>query len=62
MKGIYRSKGFVVFEKGSFMFNYVAGRADYEGFKTYKTKIVFIGNNIKHMEENVKRSLIGCEL
>jgi len=61
-KEIYRGKGFVVFENESFLFNYVAGRLNYENFETNKNKILFIGKNIKRykkeIEEKFKKILI----
>jgi len=47
LKGIYRAKGFVLFRDGSFLFNYVAGRTEYEEFKAGKTELVFIGKNVQ---------------
>jgi len=44
-KGIYRSKGFVRTEKGSFLMNFVAGRYSLEDFDCGKTELVFIGKD-----------------
>ncbi|VVC03425.1 CobW/HypB/UreG, nucleotide-binding domain [Candidatus Bilamarchaeum dharawalense] len=54
---IYRSKGFIVTNKGSFLVNYVGGRYGSEGFNANKTELVFIGNNIKKHEDEVKKCL-----
>ncbi len=44
-KSIYRAKGFIKSNEGDLLFNYVAGRFDFEAFKTDSTELVFIGKN-----------------
>ncbi|MDI6721000.1 MAG: GTP-binding protein, partial [Candidatus Aenigmarchaeota archaeon] len=61
-KEVYRLKGFVVFDEGSFIFNYVAGRYDLEEFSVEKTKLVFIGSNVKRHESRIKEMIKSCEL
>jgi G3E family GTPase len=57
---IYRSKGFVITDKGNFLLNYVAGKYDFEEFKVEKNELVFIGNKIKQLEEKIKKQLEEC--
>lgn len=59
-KEIYRSKGFVVTEKGSFLMNYVGGRWSMEEFECQRTELVFIGKNIEKTRAIVTASLEGC--
>jgi len=59
---IYRAKGFVVFREGSFLFNYVAGRHDFEEFKNDKTELVFIGENIDNLKKDIIDELKKTEL
>lgn len=61
LEGVYRAKGFVRFRDGTYIFNYVAGRWDFEPFKSETHRIVFIGENIKQMERDMVRTLKGCE-
>src|SRR3989338_2205447 len=44
-KNVYRAKGFIKSNKKDLLFNYVAGRYDFEEFKADKTELVFIGEN-----------------
>ena len=44
-KDVYRAKGFIKSNEGDLLFNYVAGRSDFEAFKTDVTELVFIGEN-----------------
>ena len=59
---IYRSKGFVLTDKGSFLMNYVAGRHTLEKFDCQKTEIVFIGKNIEKHKKEVHDALKKCIL
>ncbi|MFH1785878.1 MAG: CobW family GTP-binding protein [Candidatus Micrarchaeota archaeon] len=59
-KEIYRSKGFLLTDKGTFLVNHVAGRVVFDSFKTEKNELVFIGNNIKQHEKAVKQKLEQC--
>lgn len=56
-KEIYRAKGFIKFKENSFLFNYVAGRYSFEKFKADKNELVFIGENIKKIQEKTLRLL-----
>ncbi len=60
---VYRGKGFVTFKEGSYLFNYVAGRLNYEKFDSKNNRILFVGEKIsdlsEEIEENVKRCLVN---
>ena len=56
-KEIYRAKGFVKTDKGSFLFNYVNGRFNFEKFKADKTELVFIGKRLGRIEGKIVKSL-----
>src|SRR5207249_3396499 len=43
---LYRAKGFVRFDDGAQLFNFVAGRWDLEPFESARTELVFIGKEI----------------
>ncbi len=58
---VYRAKGFVQFHDGSYLFNYVIGRADLDEFSTRGTRLVFIGNNLDAVMENILNDLHQCE-
>jgi len=58
---VYRAKGFARFEEGPYLFNYVAGRADFEPFQAAKTELVFIGRNLVEVKEDVINRLKHCE-
>ncbi len=59
---VYRSKGFVRFAEGPYLFNYVAGRWELEPFREEKTVLVFIGKEIEPEREEILEALKGCEL
>ena len=56
-KNVYRAKGFIKSNKKDLLFNYVAGRYDFEEFKADKTELVFIGENIDKVKNNVLKEL-----
>jgi G3E family GTPase len=56
-KDIYRAKGFIKSNEGDLLFNFVAGRHDFEKFKTNETKLVFIGKNILKIKSKILGSL-----
>jgi G3E family GTPase len=56
-KGIYRSKGFVRTDRGSYLMNYVAGRHSLEAFTAERTGLVFIGEGALGYEKRVKEAL-----
>lgn len=59
-KEVYRAKGFVVFESGSYLFNYVLGRVDLEEFPVKKTQIIFMGRQLEHIKEELIGQLRRC--
>lgn len=54
-KGVYRAKGFVRFDDGNYLFNYVAGRWDFEKSGVQNTKLVFIGNGLKGIKKTIDK-------
>ncbi len=56
-KAVYRSKGFVVTEKGSYLMNYVAERYTMEEFDAKVTELVFIGKNISIHKGQIEKIL-----
>ncbi len=56
-KNVYRAKGFVKTNDGDLLFNYVAGRHDFEDFKADKTELVFIGESINKMKNDIIKEL-----
>lgn len=58
---VFRAKGFVRFCDGTRLFNYVAGRADFEDFPAEGTKLVFIGPNVENDRKTIERLLRSCE-
>lgn len=61
-KEVYRGKGFVIFEEGSYLFNYVAGRLNYEKFSSDRNKILFVGEKISKFENDLRNKLKECIL
>ncbi|MFN3532965.1 MAG: CobW family GTP-binding protein [Candidatus Brocadia sp.] len=59
---VYRSKGFVRFSQGTYLFNFVAGRWELEPFQAEKTVLVFIGKDLKSQESKVINELKKCEI
>ncbi|MFH0737081.1 MAG: GTP-binding protein [Candidatus Micrarchaeota archaeon] len=56
-KGIYRSKGFVRTDKGTFLVDYVAGRCSFEAFESERTGLVFIGKDALACREEILEAL-----
>jgi G3E family GTPase len=59
---LIRAKGFVRFEDGGRLFNYVAGRADFEEFNVERTELVFIGHNMDRLRPEIENRLHDCEV
>ncbi len=59
-KDIWRAKGFVVFGEGPQLFNYVAGRADFEKWAAEKTELVFIGRAAERHEKSITEMIKKC--
>jgi G3E family GTPase len=61
LANVIRAKGFVRFANGAQLFNFVAGRWEFEPFESDRTELVFIGRNIVAEKESVFRELKKCE-
>ena len=59
---VVRAKGFVRFPDGTYLFNYVAGRWDFEMFAEKPTTLVFIGEHVTRHEADLIDALKRCEL
>jgi G3E family GTPase len=59
---VLRAKGFVRFQDGAQLFNFVAGRWDLEPFESAQTQLVFIGNEITAQKSSIIEALKKCEL
>ena len=60
---VYRAKGFVLFDDGIYLFNYVGGRHDFEKLSTkHDNEIVFIGQGIKQYMKRIINQLRECEV
>jgi G3E family GTPase len=60
--GVYRSKGFVQADGQSWLFNYVAGRWEFEPFDADQAVLVFIGKGIAANRQKILEALARCEL
>ena len=58
---VTRAKGFVRFESGTYLFNFVAGRWDLEEFEQEVTELVFIGKQVSERKEEIVGRLNLCE-
>jgi G3E family GTPase len=61
-EGIYRAKGFIRLEQGTFLLNFVAGRWELESWpeQGVKTGLVFIGDRVNSVKATVVSQLEGC--
>jgi G3E family GTPase len=60
---VYRAKGFVRFGDGDFLFNYVAGRWDFEPWTVQpRTELVLIGQGLAAVKDALLTRLRACEL
>ena len=59
--GVFRAKGFVRFADGAQLFNFVAGRWEFEPFEMDRTELVFIGKGIAAKESGIVDALKNCE-
>jgi G3E family GTPase len=57
---VIRAKGFVRFDDGAQLFNFVAGRWELEPFETNRTELVFIGKKIAAEKEAILSALNEC--
>jgi G3E family GTPase len=58
---VYRSKGFVQFPEGLYLFNFVAGRWDLEPFVQEANELVFLGKQINEKKADILTRLKNCE-
>jgi G3E family GTPase len=58
---VYRAKGFIRFQSGTYLFNFVAGRWDLEPFEQEGTELVFIGKQLSERKEDILGRLKLCE-
>lgn len=58
---VYRAKGFIRFPEGIYLFNFVAGRWDFEPFEQEGTELVFIGKQLSERKEEIIGRLKLCE-
>jgi G3E family GTPase len=57
---VIRAKGFVRFGDGARLFNFVAGRWEFEPFESNETQLVFIGKEITTKKETILGALDEC--
>jgi G3E family GTPase len=57
---VIRAKGFVRFNHGTQLFNFVAGRWELEPFKAERSELVFIGKKITAEKSAILRALDEC--
>jgi G3E family GTPase len=57
---VIRAKGFVRFLDGTQLFNFVAGRWEWEPFDAERTELIFIGKGIAAKKEAMLRTLDEC--
>ena len=58
---IYRAKGFIQFQSGTYLFNFVAGRWELEPFEQETTELVFIGKQVNTHKAEIIHRLKQCE-
>ncbi len=58
---VYRAKGFIRFDDGIYLFNFVAGRWELELFTQEATELVFIGKKISLVKSEIINKLKLCE-
>lgn len=59
---VFRAKGFIRVHDGGRLFNYVAGRVDFEEFAAAGTELVFIGPGLDRVREDIAGRLRECEV
>ena len=57
---VVRAKGFIRFNHGGQLFNFVAGRWELEPFETAETQLVFIGEKIAAQKSDIVHALNQC--
>jgi G3E family GTPase len=61
-ESVFRAKGFVRFSDKTCLFNYVAGRTDFEEFPADSVRMVFIGPGLARDRDEIVAMLEGCEV
>lgn len=56
-KEVYRAKGLLKTDRGSLLFNYVAGRFDFEDADAEKTEVILIGENVSKKKSEILKKL-----
>ena len=59
---IFRAKGFLKTDAGGKLWNFVAGRSEFEKFKTSKTELVFIDQKANSVKEKILKQMKECEM
>ena len=59
---VNRVKGFIRLDEGEFLFNYVAGRSEWEKFAGGGTQLVFIGRDFEKVKTEILSQLRKCEV
>jgi G3E family GTPase len=59
---VFRSKGFVKFSDGFYLFNFVNGRWEFEKFDSDKTELLFIGKEVCKDKDAIVEKLRECEI
>ncbi|MFB2770577.1 GTP-binding protein [Pelatocladus sp. BLCC-F211] len=59
---VYRAKGFIRFDDGIYLFNFVAGRWELELFTQEATELVFIGKKTSLKKSEIVNKLKFCEI
>jgi G3E family GTPase len=60
--GVYRAKGFLRLDDQAILFNYVAGRWEFEPFPAEQSALVFIGKSILTMKAAILARLEACRI
>ena len=59
---IYRAKGFLRCQNRGLLFNFVAGRWEFEPYPAERTELVFIGRNADQVQASIQREIRACEI
>ena len=60
--GVYRSKGFLTADGEACLFNYVAGRWEFEAFEADSPGLIFIGKDVIKYKKKILQALTECEI
>lgn len=58
---VVRAKGFIRFDEGSYLFNFVTGRCELEPFEQAETELVFIGKRLRDRQAEIVAQLEFCK-